>query len=279
MKLTIDPEFEALIPPLAPEELKQLHSSLCADGCLSPLIVWKGENILVDGHNRYKYLKKHKMPFEIKEITFSSREVAKRFIILNQLGRRNVTPETATMLRAQYHESMNKGRGAPVGNDNASKQKPQNEGIVSDNKTTADVVAEQTGTSRATVERDVRLMKALDKLGIPRADYAAGKVLDDKGKKRTKQSIINEAFPPKKRKPSAPVQPAPEPPPQPEPVDMPEDEEEAPEVEETPPPAKPEDEPDYWLNLLQSLSKITQEQRQEFLEILIRRWGCRPPAC
>jgi hypothetical protein len=192
--IIIDPEFRDLIPPLAQEELEQLHNSLSGAGCLSPLIVWRKENILIDGHNRYAWLTEHDRPFEVKEMSFSSREVAKRFIILNQLGRRNVTPETASMLRAQYHESMNKGQGAPVGNSNASKQKNQNDAVDSAVEKTSATVAKATGTSQATVERDVRLMKALDKLGISRSDYAAGKVLDENGKKRSKKSILDEAF-------------------------------------------------------------------------------------
>jgi len=39
MKLTIDPEFKALIPPLAPEELAQLEANILADGCRDPLVV------------------------------------------------------------------------------------------------------------------------------------------------------------------------------------------------------------------------------------------------
>lgn len=274
MKLIIDPEFEALIPPLAPEELKQLHMSLCGDGCLSPLIVWQGKNVLVDGHNRYKYLTKSEMPFEVKEIEFAHREEVKRFIILNQLGRRNVTPETASKLRAEYHESMSRGRGAPEGNQNASKQMPHNETFVSDDKTTAEVVAEQTGTSRATVQRDVRLMKALDKLGISRNDYAAGKVKDKDGKKRTKKSIIDEAFPPKSRVKPTPKKPAPEPPQEIQAPDIQDDDQGAPEAQETASDATVADETDHWLNCLNSLDKITQEQRQELYEILANRWDC-----
>ncbi len=67
--------------------------------------------------------------------------------------RRNVTPETASKLRAEYHESMSKGRGAREGNQNASKQKSHYEAFVSEDKSTAEVVAEQTGTSRAPAKR------------------------------------------------------------------------------------------------------------------------------
>jgi hypothetical protein len=55
--------------------------------------------------------------------------------------------------------------------------KPQNEV----QQTAAATVAKQTGVSRATVEREAKLVRSLKKLGIPEADYIAGKVLDAKG--------------------------------------------------------------------------------------------------
>jgi hypothetical protein len=276
MKLTIDPEFEALIPPLAPEELKQLHMSLCGDGCLSPLIVWQGKGVLVDGHNRYKYLTKNKIPFEVREIEFFDREEVKRFIILNQLGRRNVTPEAGSKLRAEYEESMRMGttqRASEGGKAKAAAAKSSSD--TRQAQDTLSKVAKKTGVSRATVANDVRLMKALDKLGISRNDYAAQKVLDANGKKRTKKSIIAEAFPPKVKPAPTPKKPAPEPPQDDEPLDMQEDEQDAPKVKETATTATPADETDHWFNCLNSLDKITQEQRQELFSILARRWDCK----
>jgi hypothetical protein len=38
--IKIDPEFQALIPPLAPEERQQLEANILADGCRDPLVVW-----------------------------------------------------------------------------------------------------------------------------------------------------------------------------------------------------------------------------------------------
>jgi hypothetical protein len=280
--IIIDPEFRDLIPPLAPQELEQLHNSLCGDGCLSPLIVWQEEQILVDGHNRHAWLTKHDRPFDIKEMSFSNREEVRRFIILNQLGRRNVTPETASMLRAEYHASMSKGVGAPKGNKNAGKQKTENQAIVSVGEKTADIVAKETGVSRATVEADVRLVKALDKLGIPRADYAAGKVRDTKGKKRSKASILAEAFPPKEKPkvspPPAPVEPdeseaAEDDAPLMQSIVIKDDEDELPQAPEKP---KPEPELESWTIILTQLPKITKQQRQELFEILARRWDCKP---
>jgi hypothetical protein len=43
IKLTIDPEFQGLIPALTTEERAQLEASLLAEGCRDPLVVWAGE--------------------------------------------------------------------------------------------------------------------------------------------------------------------------------------------------------------------------------------------
>ena len=86
--LTVDPEFRDLIPPLNEEELKLLEESLVADGCESPLIVWKG--VIIDGHNRYMICQKHDIPFSIQEKHFDTREEVMLWMLRNQLGRRNL---------------------------------------------------------------------------------------------------------------------------------------------------------------------------------------------
>src|SRR5262245_54177550 len=71
----IDPEFEKLFPPLAPEELGTLEAQLIRDGgCRDPLVVWKGKNILIDGHNRLAICKKHGLKYTIAEREFLGRE-------------------------------------------------------------------------------------------------------------------------------------------------------------------------------------------------------------
>jgi len=88
MKLTIDPEFKALIPPLAPEELAQLEANILADGCRDPLVVWGG--LLIDGHNRHAICSKHGLTFQTVEREFADRQAAELWMIGNQMGRRNL---------------------------------------------------------------------------------------------------------------------------------------------------------------------------------------------
>jgi len=89
MEITIDPEFKALIPPLAADELRQLEENILRDGCRDPLVVWNG--ILIDGHNRHEICTRHSMPFETVQIQFESRTHARIWMRNNQAGRRNLT--------------------------------------------------------------------------------------------------------------------------------------------------------------------------------------------
>jgi len=87
--LIIDPEFQSLIPPLAPEELAQLEANILADGCRDPLVTWNG--ILIDGHNRHAICTNHGLPFETVAKEFAGRAEARIWMRQNQAGRRNLS--------------------------------------------------------------------------------------------------------------------------------------------------------------------------------------------
>lgn len=93
--IRIDKEFESLIPPLSDDEFRQLEENCVKEGIRDALVVWKvpnGDQILVDGHNRWKISAKHGgIPFQIKEMKFDLREDAIAWIIRNQFGRRNLS--------------------------------------------------------------------------------------------------------------------------------------------------------------------------------------------
>lgn len=102
--LRVDTEFQALIPPLAPDELEQLETNLAAEGCRDPLVVWDG--VIVDGHNRYAICARLGVPFQIIERQFASRDDAKVWIIQNQLGRRNLSTYQHGVLALQLKEVL-----------------------------------------------------------------------------------------------------------------------------------------------------------------------------
>ena len=93
LPLTIDPEFQSLIPPLSDDERAQLEASLKAEGCRDALVAWKQNDTLtlVDGHNRYELCKRHGIEYKVIEREFESREDVIVWIVNNQLARRNLT--------------------------------------------------------------------------------------------------------------------------------------------------------------------------------------------
>ena len=96
MSITIDKEFESLIPPLTAEEFKQLEENCVREGIRDALITWNG--ILIDGHNRFKIAAKHGLQWNEKRMEFADRNEAIRWIILNQFGRRNLSAYDRSVL-------------------------------------------------------------------------------------------------------------------------------------------------------------------------------------
>ena len=98
MELKINPQFEALIPPLAPEEFTQLETLLLTEGIRDALVIARypdenGEEIqhLADGHNRYRIAQKHGLSFRIDVRDFAGEDDVVIWMIDNQKGRRNLT--------------------------------------------------------------------------------------------------------------------------------------------------------------------------------------------
>ena len=108
-KITIDPEFAVLIPPLSKEERDQLEANLLEHGgARDALVVWNIEDrlILIDGHNRFEICMRLGLLFDIQEIEFDDRNHAKEWIIRNQFGRRNLSAYVRTQLALQLEETI-----------------------------------------------------------------------------------------------------------------------------------------------------------------------------
>lgn len=102
--ITVDPEFEALIPPLTKDEFNQLRENIIeANEVYDPLITWNGT--LIDGHNRWRIIQEHpEVIYKTTEIIFYDRNEAKLWIINNQLGRRNLNKADAIILAQKKSE-------------------------------------------------------------------------------------------------------------------------------------------------------------------------------
>lgn len=158
VKIIVSKELEDFITPLTREEFEQLDQSISQDGCRDSLIVWektKSENVLVDGHNRYKICSGKGISFEIKKVKFSGIEEVKAWMIDNQLGRRNLNPDQLSYYRGLKYLSLKKNKGGYIN----VKSKGQNE------LSTSELLADQFKVSESTIKRDSKFAEGLDIIG------------------------------------------------------------------------------------------------------------------
>lgn len=120
--MTINPAFQRLIPPLAPEELAQLEANILADGCRDPLVTWNGT--LLDGHNRFEICRRHGVDFDTKAIQLADDDDAKVWIIRNQFGRRNIADFTRVELVLKLEPLLKQKAKANQANGSSGKGKP-----------------------------------------------------------------------------------------------------------------------------------------------------------
>jgi hypothetical protein len=152
--IVIDEEFAASIPAPAHDELVQLKADLLARGCLDALIVWKGHNILLDGHNRIGVCREHDIAFKVKYLEFADRPAAKAWIIRHQLGRRNLSPEGNAYLRGTRYLAEKQAHGGDRSSAEASGK--------SCHLKTSEQLAEEFGVSERAVCNDGQFAAAVD---------------------------------------------------------------------------------------------------------------------
>jgi len=158
MKLIIDPEFKALIPPLSKEEFEQLEKNILAEGLRERIVVWasKDGDIIIDGHNRYEICNKHSISYAVTPRHFDDRDEVIDWMINNQLGRRNLSKDTQSYLRGlQYTREKKKEdefKGNQYTGDGQNVQK----------QTTAQKLAEVHKVDEKTIRRDEQYAKAVD---------------------------------------------------------------------------------------------------------------------
>lgn len=165
-QIVIDTEFQNLIRPLSGEERKELQESLSICGLLMPLVVWshEGKTILVDGHNRLSLWKEFDgfgdFEFKTQELRFGNRDKVKEWIIKNQLGRRNLSPDDFKLLVGQLYNQRKKASPNPKGINQHTEVK----GKICTQPTTAEQVAEETGVSPRTVKSAGKLAAKVEEI-------------------------------------------------------------------------------------------------------------------
>ena len=116
------------------------------------------EEIIVDGHNRYRIAQKHGISYDVVEMDFADESEAMEWMDRNQIGRRNLSPDMMSYIRGRMYNRMKKAQND--GGKGTSKTVGQN-GL---QLNTAEKIAQQTGVSEKTVKRDEQYFKAVEKV-------------------------------------------------------------------------------------------------------------------
>lgn len=146
--MNIDQEFKSLIPPLTNEEYEQLEQNIINEGCRDALVTWN--DTLVDGHNRYEICTKNNIPFITTSREFGSTDEVKKWIILNQFGRRNLNNYDRSILALQLKPIIHvKAKENQIRKSESVMQKSAEQNPI----TTRDELAKIAGVSHDTIHK------------------------------------------------------------------------------------------------------------------------------
>ena len=193
--MRVDDEFRSLIPPLQHEELQLLEQSIIEEGCREPLTVWAEAGILLDGHNRFDICTRLGLAYELRELSFDSREAAFDWMDRNQLGRRNLTPLGLSMLRGRIYERTKKPEGGSGSNQYRRKDEQLGQNVPVAKTDTAAALAEDLGVTDRTIKRDAQLVRAVESLK-PTVPDIVQRVMS--GDVPSKQAVIEAAAAPER---------------------------------------------------------------------------------
>jgi ParB-like chromosome segregation protein Spo0J len=207
-RIVIRKDFKALIPPLAADELQQLEANILKEGVRDPLIIWPVDDsfVLVDGHNRFSVCQKHGLDFPFQQVAFQDDDDVRDWMIRNQLGRRNLSPEQQSYLRGlRYNREKSQGKRTDLTLD-------QND-LKSESQSTAAALAKEYNVSEATIKRDGEFASGLEVIGNQnpklKAEILKGKLKlkkkdirllvtksksEHRGRKNVGKSVIEIAF-------------------------------------------------------------------------------------
>jgi len=160
--IQVDKEFENLCPQLTDDEYSLLEASILEDGCRDALTVWptEGNEILIDGHNRKRICDEYEIEYDTVEFYFQDRGEAMDWILRNQLGRRNLHPDAASLMRGRLYNRQKKAQGGDRGNQ-YTEPSYQNDNLAG---RTVDRLANELGVSAPTISRDGQFADAVEAL-------------------------------------------------------------------------------------------------------------------
>lgn len=120
VEFIIDPEFRDKIPAMPQEDFDGLRADIIRDGYVrDPLVVWQEENILLDGHHRWRVIQENRDAlgdkFSVDYKSFPDRWAAIAWICANQLHKHNMTSIQRDKLIQEEHDARQHSLGASDG--------------------------------------------------------------------------------------------------------------------------------------------------------------------
>ncbi len=155
--LTVNPEFQRLIPLQSKGEYLALSVSIADEGCRDPLFVWKGHHVVLNGHTRRELCINHKKLVKVTEVELADEKAAIDYILHLQRQRRNLTPEAMSYFRGSDYNAVKQMRG---GNRRGEISKGQFVPL----KSTAQRLGDQYGVSDKTIKRDSVFPRGVDEI-------------------------------------------------------------------------------------------------------------------
>lgn len=207
MALRVDREFQSLLPELTSEELSGLEKSILANGCLDPVVVWAGHGVILDGHNRFAICSKHKLAFNVAELSMETREEAMDWIAGHALNRRNLTDEQRAYFRGRKYLEKKRPEGRPPKNIEEIDEKKLGHNVPvilrqSEEKRTSEPIGGAEKVNEKTVRRDAEFAQAVDKLANGKPEVRE-KILSGKSGLSKKDAIKAAKLPDDEREQAA----------------------------------------------------------------------------
>lgn len=168
VEFIIDPEFRDKIPAMPQEDFDGLRADIIRDGYVrDPLVVWKEENILLDGHHRWRVISENKETlgdkFQVDYKSFPDRWAAIAWICANQLHKHNMTPIQKDKLIQEEHDARQMSQGGTGANQyTVSNEQTGQKGHSATNKTRSEVAKEHNISEKA-VRTAVEVGRGIDR--------------------------------------------------------------------------------------------------------------------
>lgn len=184
--LHISERLRDLLPPLTPDERKQLKENILNDGKVREAILWwfdGSKKVVIDGMHRWEIIRciDGEVQYLTQQMHFVDYGEAELWILNHQLGRRNLTPIAMKRIVGELYNRMKGKRG---GDHTSQEAKRQNDDLLGK---TSEKLGEKSGLSPRKVERAGARVEAESKL-TKAARVVADKATDEEVKKLSKFS-------------------------------------------------------------------------------------------